>query len=140
MDNSIAELFRDLMKGIYSTYACLLGRYEEATPSIPDPMLGNDVSWNWDRSHFESFMHKVKYAEEQTNAALNTDNQQNAIQSWQSVFGDEYFPAEVNDAASRMAKATPGVAAVSGIGLVHRNAHQLGKHVMSRPTKFYGDI
>jgi hypothetical protein len=139
MKKSTAEIFRDLMSVIYNKFAPILGRDDGATPHIPDPMLGNDISWNWDRSHFETFMNRVKEAEETATKALETDNQEEAVKQWQKLFGEENFPKDVKEAARELAKATPGIASIASAGFVSNQAPTMGRFTVSQPTKFYGD-
>jgi hypothetical protein len=139
MQQSLAEVFRDLMSAIYNKFAPLLGREDGATPRIPDPMLGDDISWNWDRTHFETFMNRVKEAENVATKALNTDSQEEAIRLWQTVFGEDKFPQDVKQAAPKLAEAVPGVASVSGAGFINTQQPSFGKYVTSQATKFYGE-
>jgi hypothetical protein len=139
MSQPIAEIFRDLMSAIYNKFAPLLGRDDEATPHIPDPMLGNDISWNWDRTHFETFMNRVKEAKEVAAKALETGNQEEAIKLWQSVFGDEKFPKAVSKTSSKLSDFAPGVAFVGSSGLINPRPSPSVRTVRSQPTTFYGD-
>jgi hypothetical protein len=91
-DLSYAELFMNLLTSIYD-------RFEEhlddpnAVPRIPDPMLNNNVAFNWQRSHFEGFMAGVKQACNWAQRALTMDDEQTeeAVALWQKVF-DNTFP------------------------------------------------
>lgn len=139
MQKSLAEIFRDLMSAIYNKYAPILGREDGATPHIPDPMLNNDISWNWDRSHFETFMKRVKEAEDAATKALDTDNQEDAVKLWQKIFGEDKFPKDVKQAAKNLAKAAPGVASVASAGYVSAQLPVSGRFTVSQPTKYYGD-
>jgi hypothetical protein len=139
MNLSLAEVFRDLMSAIYNKFAPILGRDDEATPRIPDPMLGNDISWNWDRTHFETFMHRVEDARDKARKALETDNQEEAVNLWQNVFGEEKFPSDVKQTSRKLAEAVPGVAAVGSSGLIHGQRPVSGKYVTSQATTFYGE-
>jgi len=137
----LAVLFRDLMKAIYNEFAPILGRTDGAVPHIKDPVLGHDISWNWERSHFETFMRRVKEAWNWADRALclDPDKRDEAIELWQKIFGEEYFPSEVEEAAMEQAKASyPGASVVSRSGLVVPAAAALGSFTATRPTRFYG--
>jgi len=136
---SLAEMFRDLMSAIYAKFAPILGRNDGATPHIPDPMLSNDISWNWERSHFETFMRRVKEASDVATGALQTDDQHEAVQSWQKLFGEQKFPSEAKQAARGLAEAVPGIASVSSAGFVSAARPTVGRYTVSQPTKFYGE-
>ncbi len=136
---SLAEMFRDLMSAIYAKFAPVFGRDDGATPHIPDPMLNNDISWNWERSHFETFMRRVKEAGDLATEALQTEDQDQAVRSWQKLFGEDKFPKEVKQAARDLAKAVPGVASVSGVGFVSAMRPTTGRYIVSQPTKYYGE-
>jgi hypothetical protein len=139
MQQSLAEVFRDLMSAIYNKFAPLLGREDGATPHIPDPMLGDNISWNWERSHFETFMHKIKEAENVATKALQADNQEEATKLWQNIFGEDKFPKDVKQAAQKLAEAVPGIASVSSTGFIHTQRPSFGQYVTSQATKFYGE-
>jgi len=139
MNLSLAEVFRDLMSAICNKFAPILGREDGATPRIPDPMLGNDISWNWDRTHFETFMRRVEEARDKAQKALETDNQEEAVNLWQNVFGEEKFPSDVKQASRKLAEAVPGIAAVGSSGLIHSHQPASGKYVTSQATTFYGE-
>src|SRR4030042_119249 len=139
MDQSLPEIFHDLMSAIYNKFAPMLGREDGATPNIPDPMLENDISWNWDRSHFETFMNRVKEAENTTQKALQTEDQEEAITLWQNVFGEEHFPKDTKQAAHKLAEAAPGKASVSSAGIISSLQPAFGKYLASKPTRFYGE-
>lgn len=88
---SYAELFTDFLRS-------LRGRFQEkldegGMPKIPDPMLSNNVAFNWERSAFESFMRRLDESIGWAERALDKDQNQidEAVALWQKVFGEEYF-------------------------------------------------
>ena len=118
---SLAELFRNLCDAIYCQYDHLLWTSKTATPSIADPLLGHDISWNWSRSHFETFMRRLDDGRTWATKALESEDRDEAVGWWQKIFGEEYFPsqAEVEEAAVRLADAGfPGNSYVTGTGLI----------------------
>lgn len=138
-DKSIGELFHDLVNGVYNHYACLLGREDDATPNLPDPMLGHNVSFNWKRTHFETFMRRLDEARTWAAAAIGAADKDDAIAKWQKVFGEEYFPSDVETEAAAAAKAgLPGSAIVTASGLVGKQKPAVGASVLSRSTRFHG--
>lgn len=135
----LAVLFRDLLDGIYNQYASLLPRTDGATPNIPDPMLGHNVSWNWDRSHFETFMRRIDEGRKRATKALEAEDRETAVEWWQKVFGDEHFPSDVGEAAKGQAQAgLPGAAVVLPSGGVAAQRPTAGSFTPTRPTKFHG--
>jgi hypothetical protein len=88
---SYAELFTDLLRSVHERFHKKLE--EGGVPSIPDPMLGNNVAFNWERSAFESFMRRLDESIGWAEKALDKDREQfdEAIELWQKVFGEEYF-------------------------------------------------
>jgi hypothetical protein len=136
----LAVVFRDLLDGIYSKYASLLVRTDDATPNIPDPMLGHNVSWNWDRAHFETFMRRLDEGRRWASYALGAGDRETAIEWWQRVFGGERFPSEIDEFATTMAaSARPGVASALGTGLIVPGAPTSRSSTLIRPTTFHGD-
>lgn len=137
-DQSIAVLFHDLVNSTYNSFAPTLGR-EGATPHIKDPMLGHDISWNWQRSHFETFMRRLADVRDWSAQALEEGDRDRAISLWQKVFGADYFPSEVAEAATQRAQtAYPGKSVVLPSGLVLPSATAAGGHTPTHPTRFYG--
>lgn len=137
---SLAELFRDLCDAIYRQYDHLLHVSDSATPNISDPMLDHNVSWNWGRSHFETFMRRMDNGRNWASNALNTDDQEVAINQWQKLFGEEYFPSDVEKAASLLAKSgLPASAYITSNGIVQPEKPTSGMSTLVRGTTFHGE-
>jgi hypothetical protein len=143
MDQPLPMLFRDLLKAIHSDFAPILGRQDGATPHIKDPMLDHDISWNWGRSAFERFMRVVEEGRDRATRAieaLEQGNVEKAVEIWQRVFGEEYFPSNIDDALKRLAVAgMPGSAVVSRVGFVTSAGAATGPYMATQPTRFYGE-
>ena len=88
---SYAELFTDFLRSVREKFQKRLD--EGGVPRIPDPMLGNNVAFKWERSAFESFMRRLDESIGWAERALCKDQDQldGAIELWQKVFGEEYF-------------------------------------------------
>lgn len=140
MSQPLAIVFRDLLRAIYKQYDHLLCTSATATPNIPDPMLGHNISWNWERTHFETFMRRIDDGVKWATTALDSDtDRETAISYWQKIFGDEYFPAVVDEAAARAAQAgMPGSAYVSASGLILATQPASGVYTPSQHTTFHG--
>jgi Second Messenger Oligonucleotide or Dinucleotide Synthetase domain len=137
-DACLGVMFRDLLDAIYNQYDHLLCTSSNATPNIPDPVLKHNVSWNWDRSHFETFMRRIDEGRGLATKALETDDRDKAITYWQKVFGEKYFPSNIETAAFDLASAgMPGKSLVRPNGLVLPST-ALGLCVTSQPTTFHG--
>lgn len=136
----LAVVFRDLLDGIYNKYASLLPRTDGATPNIPDPLLGHNISWNWGRSHFQTFMRRLDDGRGWATKALETDDRDKAIEWWQKVFGEDDFPSDAGDHARALAAAgSPGSAYVTGAGLILPNRPHTNISTPVRRTTFHGD-
>ena len=136
---SLAELFYDLCTAIYCQYDHLLYVSETATPHIPDPMLDHDISWNWGRSQFETFMRRLDDGRKWAAKALECDDRDKAIDWWKTIFGDEYFPREVEEAASQLAKAgLPGKSYVTAAGLIVPDLSESLPVQQVKRTTFHG--
>ena len=139
MDASLCVLFHDLLDSIHHQYDHLLWTSTTATPNIPDPVLNHNVSWNWSRSHFETFMRWVEKGRSLAAKALETDDRDKAISCWQKIFGEEYFPSDVEVAASNLANAgMPGNSLVQPNGLILPSYAVSSFTTKSQPTKFHG--
>ena len=141
MSQPLAVLFRDLLDALYNQYASLLGRDDDATPNIRDPLLGHNVSWNWGRADFETFMKRVNEGREWAHKALEMEpaDRSKAVTLWQKVFGQEYFPSDVTEAAKRTAmEASPGGSFVTSSGLVTSAQPISGRYTPTQKTTFHG--
>lgn len=138
---SLAEIFRDLCDAIYCQYDHLLWTSKTATPSITDPLLGHNISWNWTRSHFETFMRRLDDGRAWATKALESEDRDEAIVWWQKIFGEEYFPtqAEVEEAAAHLAAAGfPGKSYVADTGLIVPAKPSSGIYTHVPKTTFHG--
>jgi hypothetical protein len=138
-DVSYAEIFTSLLGAAYEKFEPDFLR-KGAVPEIPDPMLGNDVAWNWERAEFETFMRRVDESHGWATRALDCDSEAGAIALWQKVFNpdgeDEYFPTIVEDAAKAIAAAREAntlrvtstgalvTSQVASLPSIHSPAHQ----------------
>lgn len=139
MDACLGAIFRDLLDAIYKQYDHLLHTSSTATPNIPDPVLQHNVSWNWDRTHFETFMLRINEGRGWATKALETDDREKAISYWQRIFGKEHFPSEVEAAAFSLASTgIPGKSLVKSNGLILPSHAVAGLCTTSQPTKFHG--
>ena len=135
----LAVLFRDLLDAIYRQYDHLLYVSTSATPNIPDPLLGHNISWNWGRSHFETFMRRLEDGRTWATKALDSPTKAEAIQWWQRVFGEAYFPADVAAAAAALAAAgLPGRSYVTSAGVISPTPPLAGMHTHVQRTTFHG--
>ncbi len=139
MSKSLAELFHDLCDAVYQQYDHLLYLSDTATPNLPDPMLGHNISWNWDRSHFETFMKRLDEARTWSSKALDADDKEKAIELWQRIFGEEYFKTDINEVASLMAKSVlPGQASVTSAGILTSGVTNSRNYTPVLRTTFHG--
>ncbi len=140
MSKSLAELFYDFCDAIYCQYDHLLHVSESATPNIPDPMLNHNISWNWGRSHFETFMRRIDDGRSWASKALEAEDREQAIKWWQKIFGEKYFPSQVMEAASPLARAgLPGSAYVTSKGLIQPEKPNSTISTPVRGTTFHGE-
>ncbi len=136
----IGVVFHDLLNAIYNKYASLIPRTDGATPNISDPILDHNVSWNWQRSHFETFMRRLDDGRRWTSKAIECDDKSEAIECWQKVFGEDYFPSDISQYASTLANAGwPGAAAVSGTGRIISGHRDSNRFTPIQPTTFHSD-
>ena len=114
--SSYGELFLSLLTTIRDGYQDALEK-TGSTPLIKDPMLGNNVAKSWTREEFETFMRRVDESIKIAERALDTDDEEKAIELWQRLFNDDdgkiYFPKTVNETLSE---------AIAGKGLLVTSA------------------
>lgn len=138
---SYAEMFTALLKSIYDRYAGQLKDPKAKPPHIPDPMLSNNVAWNWERSHFEAFMARVEESSKWAQRALEKDVEHEAegVELWQQVF-DGTFPTMAEVQARKAAEAARlGILSVASTGRVITTPSSTVKSVLSPQHRFFGD-
>jgi hypothetical protein len=129
-----------LLASIYTRFEEEYKDSDAKPPRIPDPMLGNNVAFNWQRSHFEGFIAHVKESRiwAQRALALDDDHVEDAVSLWQNVFADT-FPTTTEVRAKAYAEARKsGKVFVDQHGKVLINAPAVA--AVSAPThRFFGD-
>lgn len=138
----IGESFAELLDHHYRRLAPIYGRTDGATPHLRDPMLDHDVSWNWGRPAFESFMRNLDEGRKRSERAVNAldaGDIDRAVQLWQRVFGEDYFPTDVTDfARTKAAAVQPGMPFVAPTGLILPSATS-PRDLRVPTTTYYGD-
>ena len=135
-DRSYAEIVTSFFQHIRDKYADLMDN-GSGVPRIYDPRLGNEISQGWERSHFETFMRRIRDSAHWSEKAAAAEHDEK-VELWSRIFG-EFWPTEEQvekEARSMAAKLQPGVAAVTSKGSVVSSA-SLG--IRTRPTRFHGD-
>ncbi len=138
---SYAEIFTDLLTSIYIRFEAHLEDPDAKPPRIPDPMLGNNVAWNWERGHFETFMARVKESRNWAQRALNMDedHESDGVDLWQDVF-ENTFPSSAEIQAVKFAEAARiGSLYVNSQGRVSITPPTEGRVWQSPAHRFYGD-
>ncbi|MDQ5822776.1 MAG: nucleotidyltransferase [Chloroflexota bacterium] len=141
MNKQLPDLFRDLLANIYDQFADHLESKKDA-PAIDDPMLGHNVAHNWDRNHFESFMRHLEEGRKQMDRALKAvadGDLDGAVATCQEkLFGDEYFPSDIEDDVQRKAAAfMPGSTYILPGGSMTATKPTTS-HIPVQPTRYYG--
>jgi hypothetical protein len=139
-DLSYAELFTKLLASIYTRFEEQYEDPDAKPPRIPDPMLGNNVAFNWQRSHFEGFMARVKESRNWAQRALALDDEhvEDAVALWQKVF-EGTFPTTTKVREKELVEAyKSGNVFVDQRGRVLINAPAVGA-VPAPAHRFFGD-
>lgn len=134
-------LFADLCDSIYDRFASVSER-EEETPFIPDGKLRNHVAWNWKRSAFDTFLNRLEETHRWARRAVETDDADEAVELWQRVFGDEWFPSKADLSAEYQkvgALSQAGGLFVTSAGEVLTERPATGKCVSSPAKRFFGE-
>lgn len=136
---SYAELFQLVLASIAQDFRQYLDK-DGKVPKIPDPMLGNNVAHNWERAAFETFMRRVDESLGWAERAIAADDEEKAVELWQKVFGEEWFPTEVEaQKAMRLRSAAlAGTLYVTPEGRVV-TSKQERPGIQVPPQRFYGE-
>jgi hypothetical protein len=79
-------------------------------------MIGNNIAGNWERSHFETFMERLNETRKWAQKALKAEEEGEAIELWQKIFGEEHFPSSIEEDAKTTASLLKTGAFVSTTG------------------------
>jgi hypothetical protein len=137
---SYAELFANLLISIYERFEDRLDE-ADAVPRIPDPILNNNVAWNWQRSHFEGFLGRVKesYGWALRALAMGDEQEAEAVALWQNVFNN-IFPTTDQVRAKEYAEARKaGSIFVTAEGRVLSSVPVATPAVQAPAHRFFGD-
>jgi hypothetical protein len=135
---SYAELFAELLGAIYDKFSYTLDNTDKA-PRISDPMLGHNVAFNWERSHFETFMRRIDESRRWAEKANAKEETEDCIKLWRKVFG-EAFPETVEEYAQNIAEASAvGGLFVTSQGRVLTKQPSSGIATGVPSHRFYGD-
>lgn len=139
-----AEIWADLFEAVYDRFLKVQEAEEEQCPFIPDGCLGNHVAFNWQRSHFNTFMNRLKESKGWARAAVDAEEAEQAVQLWQNVFGPDWFPSLEEVEQVKKAAEAYGTAAKSGLLHVASTGHVLAeprpgvRSVPAPATRFFG--
>lgn len=138
MDKSLSEVFSDSVDLIYKGFEKHLEE-KNTVPQIKDPKLGNNIAGNWKRSDFETFMSRLDEARKWAKKALEEDDKDKAIELWQKIFEEDYFPTSIDDDAKALADAIKTTeVSVTSLGIV--TVGRTGSKSIEIPShRFYGE-
>lgn len=136
---STAENVCDLFEHLAAKWKDLMDE-ENGVPRVLDPQLGFVLSTGWDRSHFETFMRRVREAAAAGRKAVDADSDEDAYPHWARVFGDLWpTKEEVKEEARSAEPATgPGKSYVSRTGEISSTV--AAGSFLTRATTFHGPI
>ncbi len=137
-DNSTAQNVADFFAHIAVKYEDLMDN-GKGSPRVPDPMIpSNYITKHWDRSHFETFMRRIREADKAAQNALTTEDDDAASAEWAKVFG-EYWPTAdeaKREAKNQAATVWPGKTMVTSTGGVI--GYGSVATIPTRATSFHG--
>lgn len=140
-DLSYAEIFTDLLDTIYERFKDKYDDPNAKAPAIKDPMLGNNVAWNWERSHFEGFMRRLDDSRKWAKRALAKEDAQEAdgVELWQKVFNGTFPTVDTIRVRRVQAAAKASSLYVNSLGHISIAPPNEGRAWQSPPHRFYGE-
>ena len=135
---STAENLTDFFEHIKAKYANLVDN-SDGVPRVLDPQLGHVISLHWERSHFETFMRRVRETAKAARRALDADDEETASSEWKKVYEDLWPTEEEVKQEARM-EAThirPGRTSITRSGGVV--GYGSAATLKTKPTTFHGD-
>jgi hypothetical protein len=134
-----ALIFAELLRSVHDDFLpAFNGGW---VPEIPDPMLGHNLAFNWEREAFETFMSRLSESINWADRALKKSQDQldEAIELWQKVFGADYF-IDSATARQRQVTASSTTRYVSPTGRVTSTSLAGASSVAIPQHRFYGDV
>lgn len=137
--NGTAQNFTDLVDYLEGKYARLMDEGVES-PRVLDPQSGRCITTRWERSHFETFMRRLRETQQAIRRSEATGFVSEMSAEWRRVFGN-FWPSD--ETAADLAKAEaktiqPGRSSVTSSGGVLTPA--AATLIPSAPTKYFGDF
>ena len=136
-----ALLIAETLRSIHDRFTPVLEE-DGMTPWIPDAMLTNNVAWNWERTHFETFMRRLDEAVRWAEEAVETEEKELAVSLWRRIFGDAWFPStEDVEAEYRQLGRLSGAGKllVAPTGLVAASLPAFPRSIPAPATRFHGN-
>lgn len=134
---SLPQVVADFFAYISNKYDDLMENGKGA-PRIPDPQISEHfITRGWERSHFETFMRRIREAEKASKKALEAKDEDEECKEWEKVFGD-LWPSDEEAEKAAIVEASsiqPGSAKVASSGFVTGNT---GRGITSQRTKYHG--
>lgn len=138
---SYAEIFTALLDTIYDRFKARYDDPKAEAPFIKDPMLSNNVAWNWERGHFERFMGQVDESRNWAKRALAKEDAQEpeGVDLWQKVFNGTFPAVDTIRARQAQAAAKASSLYVNPSGHISTTPPNEGRAWQSPPHRFYGE-
>ncbi|MCK4323703.1 MAG: hypothetical protein KAW89_04180 [Armatimonadetes bacterium] len=129
------ELFTKLLRGMHDDFSP--SAQVEGVPSVHDPMLGNDIAddVNWLPSEVKFFVATMFESLELAERALDEEDQEECVEIWKLVFGDEFGDGRRRQAAKRAELSKAGKLSEAPAGIIREE----GGDIPVPKHKFYGD-
>lgn len=136
--NGSAQNVSDFFEYVEKKYADLMDN-GNGVPRIFDVQLGTLLTGGWERTHFETFMRRIREAAGHARKAASAATVAAASAEWAKVFGDLWPTDEEASEIARSEAATvsPGVTMISATGAVVGSP--VVRTIPTRITTFHGD-
>jgi hypothetical protein len=137
-ETSLSNALTQFFEHIRDKYEDLMDNGSEQ-PRIPDPQVTTTfITRGWKRTHFESFMRRVRTTATAARKAESESDVDTAADHWKGIYGD-LWPTDGETQAAAKAEArliVPGTTPVTSAGGVI--GFSSPATIRSRPTKYHG--
>jgi len=92
----IGQCLKDAFDAVYER--CRYAFENDTVPRIADPLLGHDLAKGWEPEESRTFARRLDESRKWACRAVNEEHE-TAVELWQKILGDEFFPGYANDCA-----------------------------------------
>jgi len=114
-------------------------RMYSSPPTVLNPSLrSEDLARNWDPDHFKVFKEKFASATQKAWQAFDEEDKEKSVRIWQDLFGERYFPTNLEGGAKMAEAVVAGNVYIKSSGEVIRGKPEDGSGIQIPGHRSFG--